>query len=128
MALVVAVVATNRLAEPFVEACSDPADAVVVDNSFSLSHFVEYYCCCCCCCPLAGSELWRGADIVEVEHKTEGPLHLMEVLFSGPSSVKAEHRNHCASAVPMIVGTVVADNAAVVVGQHNDEIVGRLGC
>ncbi len=60
----------------------------------------------------------------------EEHLRWMVVLSSAPSSVKAERRNHSASAVPMVVGIVVAaaGNAAEVVVGRSDEIAGRLGC
>ena len=128
MALVLVVVAaTNRIGS-FAEACSDPADAVAVGNSFSLPDFGGYY-CCCCYCPLveAENDLWHGADIAEVERKMEELPHWMEVRFSGPSSVKAERRKHFASAVLAAVGIVVVAAGNVVVVGRNDEIAGRLG-
>lgn len=132
-ALVVAVVvATNRhSAGPFAAAYSADPDAVAAGNSFSSSDFGSD-CYCCCYWPLAaaGSALWRGADIAEAERKMEEHLRWMVVLSSAPSSVKAERRNHSASAVPMVVGIVVAaaGNAAEVVVGRSDEIAGRLGC
>lgn len=124
-ALVVAVVvATNRhSAGSFAAAYSADPDAVVAGNSFSSPDFGSDY-CCCCYWPLAaaGSALWRGADIAEAERKMEEHLRWMVVLSSGPSSVKAERHNHCASAVPMVVGIVVAaaGNAAEVVAGRID--------